>query len=353
MEYPTGMRIYFSFIFLALASCKPHNNRPVSEPVPELAQKPRFIFPTANTQLLKIGNETNFFARTNPERPWQSGAYGCVRNSRTRIHEGIDILALTRDENNEPLDEVFASREGIAEHVNRNVSASNYGKYVVLSHKVDDLPAYTLYAHLQRIEVGIHIGDKLQAGSLIGVLGRTANTREEIEKWRAHLHFEIGVQINSKFNQWFPSWYKDGRNLHGNWSGINLLGLDAAQILKLNSKGKFSLKQYLRSMPALCTVTVFQGEMDWIDRYPELIDDTNIDGDAPVAWDLALNFNGIPIRIIPRRGKIESFGVKYRIRHVDEDVRENHPCSGLVFRKGQKWVFTSKGQRLMNLLIFR
>jgi len=347
------MRLYFSFVFLALSSCKPHDGNSVRKPVSQPDQNPQFIFPTANTQLLKAGNETNFFARTNLERPWQSGAYGCVRNSRTRIHEGIDILTLTRDENHEPLDEVFASREGVTVHINRKASASNYGKYVVLSHEVDDLPAYTLYAHLQRIETGINIGDKLQAGSLIGILGRTTNTQEDIAKWRAHLHFEIGVQINSKFDQWFPTWYKDGRNLHRNWSGINLLGLDAAQILKLNSRGKFSLKQYLRSMPALCTVTVFQGELDWIDRYPQLIDDTNIGGGAPVAWDLDLNFIGIPIRMVPRRGKVDSSGVKYRIRHVDEGLRENHPCSGLVFRKGQKWIFTSKGQRLMDLLIFR
>lgn len=105
-------------------------------------------------------------------------------------------------------------------------------------------------------------------------------------------------------------------------------------------------------MPALCTVTVFQGEMDWIDRFPALIDDTNTDGEAPAAWDLDLNFNGIPIRMVPYREKVEGFGVKYRIKNVDEDVRANHPCSGLVFRKGQKWVFTSKGQRLMDLLIF-
>ena len=129
--------------------------------------------------------------------------------------------------------------------------------------------------------------------------------------------------------------------------------MDAAQILKLNSKGKFSLEEYLKSMPVLCNVTVFQGGIDWVDRYPELIDDTNMGRETAVAWDLDLNFSGIPIRMVPRYGKVESFGAKYRIRHVDGSVRDNYPCSGLVFRKGQKWVFTSKGQRLMDLLIFR
>ena len=347
------MRLLAGIIILVLASCNRYENTSVRESISAPKQIPGFSFPTANTQLLKAGGETNFFARTNLERPWQSGAFGCVRNSRSRIHEGVDILSLVRDGENEPIDEVFASRHGDVVHVNRNVSASNYGKYVVLSHDVNGLPAYTLYAHLRSIEKDIAAGTKLDAGAVIGILGRTANTREEIAKWRAHLHFEIGVQINSKFDQWFSTWYKGGDNHHGNWSGINLLGMDAAQILKLNAEGQFNLGQYLGSMTPLCRVTVFQKNVDWIDRYPELIDGVRDTQAEPVAWDLDLNFNGIPIRMLPRGKEAESHGAKYRISNVYEDVLVNHPCSGLVFRKGQKWVFTGKGRRLMDLLLFR
>ena len=347
------MRLFISIILLLSAACKPYDQKRGRELLAATETHPYFTFPTGNIELLNAGGETNFFARTNLERPWQSGAFGCVRNSRTRFHEGIDILSQVRDTKNEPIDQVTASRRGKVVYVNRNIAASNYGKYVVLMHDADGLPAYTLYGHLRSVEEDLAMGYTVEAGEAIGVLGRTANTRDEIAQWRAHLHFEIGVQINSKFDLWFATWYKDSDNHHGNWSGLNLLGLDAAQILKLSKSGQFSFKEYLMSLPTLCRVTVFQENLDWIDRYPELIGNSNNGGGVPTAWDLDLNCNGIPIRITPRRDEVVSGGAKYQIIDVYEDVRAKHPCSGLLFRKGQKWIFTGKGKRLMDLLLFR
>ena len=347
------MRLLISIILLLSASCKPYEQKGDRELLAAAEARVHFAFPTANVELLKAGGETNFFARTNLERPWQSGAFGCVRNSGTRLHEGIDILSQVRDTKNEPVDEVKASRKGKVVHLNRNIAASNYGKYAVLIHNVDGLPVYTLYAHLRNIEGDLVVGCSVEEGEVIGVLGRTANTRDEIAQWRAHLHFEVGVQVNTEFDRWFGTWYKGGNNHHGNWSGLNLLGLDAAQILKLSKSGQFSFKEYLMSLPILCRVTVFQKNVDWIDRYPELIDNSNNDGEAPTAWDLDLNWNGIPIRITPRKDEVISGGAKYQIIDVYEDVRAKHPCNGLLFRKGQKWIFTSKGKRLMDLLLFR
>ena len=347
------MRLFISIILLLSASCKPYDQKEGRELLAAAEARLPFNFPTANVELLKVGGETNFFARTNLERPWQSGAFGCVRNSRTRLHEGIDILSQVRDTKNEPIDQVRASRKGKVVHVNRSIAASNYGKYVVLIHNTDGLSAYTLYGHLRNIEEDLVVGYMVEAGEVIGVLGRTANTRDEIAQWRAHLHFQVGVQVNSKFDLWFATWYKDGNNHHGNWSGLNLLGLDAAQILKLSKSGQFRFKEYLMSLPTLCRVTVFQKNLDWIDRYPELIDNSNKGGGVPTAWDLDLNCNGIPIRITPRRNEVVSGGAKYQIIDVYEDVRAKHPCNGLLFRKGQKWIFTGKGKRLMDLLLFR
>lgn len=347
------MRLFISIILLLSASCKPYDQKGGRELLAATEARPHFAFPTANVELLTTGGETNFFARTNLERPWQSGAFGCVRNNRTRLHEGIDILSQVRDTKNEPIDQVTASRKGEIVYVNKNIAASNYGKYVVLIHDADSLPVYTLYGHLRNIEEDLAVGYTVEAGEAIGVLGRTANTRDEIAQWRAHLHFEIGVQVNSKFDLWFSTWYKDSNNHHGNWSGLNLLGLDAAQILKLSKSGQFSFKEYLMSLPALCRVTVFQKNLDWIDRYPELIVNSNKGGGGPTAWDLELNYNGIPVKITPRQGEVKNGGAKYQIIEVYEDVLAKHPCSGLVFRKGQKWIFTGKGKRLMNLLLFR
>jgi murein DD-endopeptidase MepM/ murein hydrolase activator NlpD len=347
-------------LLVATIACKPKaqsardGNTSPGSPVILVEPEIVFQFPTANRELLKPGGETNFFTRTNPARPPSSGAFGCVRNSRTRMHEGIDIAAQQRDADGESTDPVHASRAGKVVYINKNVAASNYGRYVVLTHVLQGLPVYTLYAHLRSVREGLKEGDMLSAGEPLGVLGRSANTRDGISKARAHLHFEIGVQFNTRFNRWFKHWYKDGNNFHGPWNGVNLAGLDAAAILRSSDTREFDLKKHLTEQPILCRVEVFQGELDWAERYPQLVADSE-PADAPQiqSWELSLNFNAIPVALKPIRESRKSAGAKYRLLEVDETVRSAHPCSGLVFKRGARWTFTSKGQRVMDLLIFR
>jgi|TARA_B100000959_G_scaffold84574_1_gene90003 murein DD-endopeptidase MepM/ murein hydrolase activator NlpD len=315
---------------------------------------PAFQFPTANRELLRTGGEVNFFTPTNPERPWSSGAFGCVRNSGTRLHEGIDIMSLKRDDDGESVDAVMSSRSGKVVHINRNISASNYGKYIVLLHEIERFPIYTLYAHLRKVKGSLAVGDTLDAGAILGTLGRTSNTKEGIPRERAHLHFEIGIQVNPKFSQWFDGWYKGGNNFHGNWNGLNLLGLDAAAILKQADAGSFKMLEHLNKEKHLCRILIFNKTFNWLKQFPQLIEDRNPKNTKAIqAWELDLNFNGIPVRAVPIRDEIHSGGAKYRILHVDKKILNMHPCSGLVFLKGQQWVFTAKGRRSLDLLLFR
>jgi hypothetical protein len=168
------------------------------------------------------------------------------------------------------------------------------------------------------------------------------------------LHFEIGVQVNTKFNQWFDRWYKDGNNFHGDWNGMNLLGLDAAEILKRANAGPFDILEHLKSESVLCRLIIFREGFDWLKRFPQLVDDDDPESEEMIqAWEVDLNFNGIPVRMVPMRTEVRSGGAKYRILQVDEKVLKKHPCSRLVFRKGQQWVFTGKGQRAIDLLLYR
>src|SRR5438034_10215476 len=58
--------------------------------------------------------------------PWEGGQYGFVRDPvetpagivYTRLHEGIDIRPLQRDEQGEPLDQVRAIAAGLVVHTN-------------------------------------------------------------------------------------------------------------------------------------------------------------------------------------------------------------------------------------------
>jgi len=55
-----------------------------------------------------------------------------------------------------------------------------------------------------------------------------------LDRSRAHLHLEITFQINPKFEEWVKT-AKPGRlwepNRHGQWNGLNLMGIDPAPLL--------------------------------------------------------------------------------------------------------------------------
>jgi hypothetical protein len=351
-------RLGIVILVSAMGCGKSTHPAPPVPPTPSPAvTKPAFQFPTENHALLREGEETKFFAPTGPERPWNSGAFGCVRNSRTRIHEGIDILSLQRDDHNEPTDIVTASFAGIVAHLNFNIAASNYGKYIVLRHVVEGLPVYTLYAHLKEIAGGLKIGQTVSSGDTLGILGRTTNTNDSIAKNRAHLHFEIGLQIHTQFESWFRHWYKGGKNLHGPWNGVNLLGLDAAEILRKEAAGNFDLLAHLSNQPTLCRVRIHQSQLEWAERFPGLVIHTPHTETLPVqGWEVDLNFNAIPIRLKPLYAeglKQKAGGVRFELLEVNDEERRKHPCRSLVFKQGARWVLTLKGLRALDLLAWR
>ena len=88
-------------------------------------------------------------------------------------HEGIDI-GMLRSLRLEAVD------EGVVTEVGYAPGYAGYGKIVVL-----DLPgSYTaLYAHLSR--VGVHPGQRVQAGKPLGLAGCTGSCSG------THLHFEV------------------------------------------------------------------------------------------------------------------------------------------------------------------
>ena len=337
-----------------LFGCKHDATNLDAKPGPDAAEEPvqpNFIFPTKNRFLLDENGSELFFARTAATKHWSSGAFGCVRNSQTRLHEGIDIASIEHDENGEPTDPVTAIFHGEVAHINRNTAASNYGKYVVLRHSLDGFSFYSMYGHLNKIHANIRVGIKMDTGNELGILGRTTNTRDKIERWRAHLHFEIGIQLNSRFKEWFNTWYKDGINRHDNWNGLNLLGLDGAAILVKDQAAMMDFVSHLKTEPVLCRVRVNQNEIDFIERHQQLCKNPNPQ-EEPIAWDISFNFLGIPTRAEAVFEPQTNTKINYKLLSVNERVHNQHPCSGLVFKKGQSWVLTSKGQRLMDLLIF-
>jgi peptidoglycan LD-endopeptidase LytH len=313
-----------------------------------------FQFPTANRSILESGGEPRFFQGT-AGKPWMSGQFGCVRTDGRQFHEGVDIQALRRDGRGEPTDEVQASAAGTVAYVNTRTSLSNYGNYVVLRHQIDGMEVYTLYAHLREVRAGLKAGMRVQAGERVGTLGRTANTRQAITRDRAHLHFEINLVINERYAEWHKLRLKGLRNDHGNFNGRNLLGLDPAEVFREQARlgEAFRLSEFVRSRPIVARVTVRDTSIPWVRRYPQLVESNPVATREGIAgYELALTFNGVPVRVIPRASSELKSGARVNLVEVNAAEWQSHPCGKLVFKRGQAWTLLAHGEEVVDLLTF-
>ena len=313
-----------------------------------------FQLPTANRYLFDRKHQERFFAPT-PGRDWESGTFGCVRNNGWRMHEGIDIRCLQHDARGEPADVVRATAGGVVAYVNRQPHLSNYGNYIILQHQIDGLEIYSLYAHLSQIRSDLRQGAAVSAGQPIGIMGRTTNTREQIGRERAHLHFELNLLINDRFPQWFKINEPGERNDHGLWNGRNLLGLDPRIVfLQQEWLGRnFNLLQFVRNQTELCRVFVHKADFPWVRRYTALVRRNPLAEKEGVAgYEISLNFNGLPYQLIPRAPSEVRIASKFHLLYVNAAEAQKNPCRKLVQSKGGRWEFGPQGMSLLDLLVF-
>ncbi len=313
-----------------------------------------FALPTANRALLQKGGEANYFVPT-PGKSWTSGTFGCVRTDGWQIHEGLDIKCVERDKQGEPKDKIMATADGTIAYLNEKAGLSNYGKYIVLRHQVDGLEVYSIYAHLSVIDPKLAIGTRVKTGEIIGIMGRTSNTKSRIAKERAHVHFEIVLVVNDRFATWFKSTHPGERNDHGAWNGHNLLGLDPRLVLlEQNSrKDQFSLLEFVRNQTELCRVFVRAANFPFLKRYSALIRKNPLaEREGVAGYELALNFNGIPYQIIPRAAREVSGAKKIQLLSVNEAEQSRNPCRRLIQKRRGQWELTSHGLDLLSLLTY-
>lgn len=314
-----------------------------------------FQFPTANHALFDAdGGGERFFVGT-VGKPWTSGSFGCVRSSGWQLHEGLDIRCLQRDKRGEPTDPVMATADGTVAYVNRKASLSNYGNYIVLRHEIAGLEIYSICAHLSEIRADLKPGVALKAGETIGVMGRTANTREGISRDRAHVHFELNLFVNESFPAWYKKTFPGQRNDHGQWNGQNLIGLDpCAVLLEQRRKGaKFDLVKFIQSQTELCRVLVRATDFPWLKRYAALVKPASLpQGETLAGYEIALNFNGIPIELIPRSASQIKGKAKFQLLSVNEPEQKAHPCRKLVAKRGSRWELGSNGIHLLGLITY-
>ena len=313
-----------------------------------------FQLPTANKALFDPNGGEKFFVGT-VGKTWTSGCYGCVRSEGWQMHEGLDIRCLQRDKRGEPTDPVMASAEGTVVYISTKPSLSNYGNYLVVRHQVEGMDIFSLYAHLSAIAPGLKVGQPVKAGQTIATMGHTTNTRQQISKDRAHVHFELNLFVNEHFSAWFKKNSPGERNDHGDWNGQNMLGLDPRLVLLGGHEqgAKFSVLNFIRDQAALCRVIVRKTDFPWLKRYAALTRANAVAQKEGVAgYELALNFNGMPFEVIPRAASEIKGKSKYQLLSVNEAEEKKNPCRRLVVQKGGHWQFTGRGEKMLDLLTF-
>jgi len=319
------------------------------------AQTP-FQFPTANHDLYTPGAEAKFFAPTEPDKPWTSGGFGCVRDYGHRMHAGLDILHLQTNRRGEPTDPVMATADGSVVYFSTRPSLSNFGNYIVIRHMIQGMEVYSLYAHLSAIQPGLQVGSQVKAGQVIATMGRTSNA-EVIGQWRAHLHFQINLLLNDNFAAWFKRYAPPGEvNYHGEWNGHNLSALDPREILLRERDGKFDLKTFIGSQTELCRVLVRATNFPFLKRYPMLILPNPNPAELKegvAGYEISLNFNGVPFALMPRAESEIKSRAKYQIVHVNEAVEEANPCCDIVVKRGGHWQFGNDGLHELELLTYQ
>ena len=317
-----------------------------------IASAQSFHLPTANRTIFEPGGEERYFVGT-VGRPWQSGTFGCVRTEGWQLHEGLDIKCVQRDKRGEPTDPILATADGTVAYINKRPSLSNYGNYLILRHVIEGVEVYSLYAHLREFRVGLKHGDAVKAGETIAVMGRTSNTGQGISKDRAHLHFEIDLVVNERFPEWYRKTFPGQRNDHGGWNGQNLIGLDPWKLLLEQQRlgAKFSLVEFIRGQAELCRVVARDSSLSWTRRYPMFVKPNPVAQKEGVAgYELALNYNGLPIEIIPRAASELKNKARYYVLSVNADERLRRPCRKLVTQRGARWELANNGLHLLGLM---
>lgn len=208
-------------------------------------------------------------AAGNPE----SALFGSVRTVSIgshlypSFHEGIDIAPLQRNARGLPRDEVRAVAAGSVGYINRHPGNSNYGNYVVVVHDDPMGRVYTLYAHLAAIPAELHPGQSLEAGAILGIMGNTPSAT--IPLARSHLHFEVGVIGNGRFDEWFRA--QRQKPDHGLYNGLNLFACNPLVFFRVMESGGDSFQRLMVEVPPAFELMIAVAKpLDYFRRYPEL-----------------------------------------------------------------------------------
>jgi murein DD-endopeptidase MepM/ murein hydrolase activator NlpD len=317
---------------------------------------PLVDFPTPNRALAN-GRPAEFYMYVDRDfegektKPWEGGQFGYVRGPQRvgseliyrTLHEGIDIRPVRRDAAGEPLDDVFAAADGKVVHVSGEAGGSNYGRYIVVEHTFDNSPVYTLYAHMGAIAV--EPGARVVQGQRLGRMGYTG---AGINRERAHLHFEVCLRLSDHFDAWHVAHFKGNPNRHGNFNGLNLVGMDAAALLLEAGKNPaLTLRDFLAAQPVAFELAIPNSpDFGLLRRYPWMVAPGEVAN--PPGWIVSFSTHGVPLKIRSTTSPVPEPAV---VRVQPTSLALAHVTRGIVSGTQNAPVLTDSGRRFVRLLL--
>lgn len=282
-------------------------------------------------------------------KPWEGGSFGFVRTPirvgqdvvLTKFHEGVDIAPVNRDKAGNPLDLVMSVTDGVVVHTSPVAGRSNYGKYVVVEHKLEDACFYSVYAHLA--EITVKPGDPVKPRS---VLGRMGYTGAGINRIRAHVHLEMCLLMSTHYEGWHHT-FSGGTNFHGNFNGMNLAGMDVAGLfLEQKKNPNLRLQDFVLASPAYFKVTVPRhGALDFAERHKWMVKG---DMAAPSpSWEISFTATGLAVGITPSSREVTEPTVT-AVRN--SRIAHRHLTRGLIDGNGSQATLTRSGKQLIALM---
>lgn len=283
----------------------------------------------------------------------ESALFGCVRNNGNRFHEAIDIAPVLDRRKGEATDPVSAIHDGVVVHVNRIAGNSSYGRYVVLEHRQLDLPVYSLYAHLARLDASIKEGVEVKAGDQLGIMGRSAGGYS-IPRTRAHLHLEVGLRLSDEFQEWYDRQGYSSLNQHGNYNGMNLVGWDPLDYFTaFRDRGIESVLGYFEQLPVGVMLHIrTQRIPDFLQRYPQLLL-PGCDEEQRAGWEVSLSAWGLPLSLKPLRER-DLVGVAragdISVVALNEAAIEEFSCRNILTDRSGQFMLGTGGRQVVELL---
>jgi hypothetical protein len=316
-----------------------------------LEAKLTLFWPTPGFTFTKGSNPADFVQPTESGKI-KSALFGCVRNDGERFHEGLDLAPVRRDRKGEPTDPILAAMDGRIAYLNRTEENSNYGLYLVLEHPHVKPTVYTLYAHLRNIKPSLRLGDKVKAGDKIGIMGRTAGGYA-IPVDRAHLHFEIGLRLSDDFDSWYKRNKYSDSNFHGNYNGINLLGIDPLDFYEQYKRREVdSIYTYIKALSTAYILRVSTQKFPaFLRHYPELMD-RQIPSDAIAGWDIRFTWWGLPIGWIALKADKVSAIKKGQVSVVsfDRESLETNNCRETILLTENGPIIGDRSRQILDII---